>query len=69
MLVHRGLVKLQAKGDIAKAVEFINRALEIDEKCEFAYETLGTIEVQRGNLRQDNILLLQTSNKWLNSYN
>ena len=46
MLVHRGLVKLQAKGDIAKAVEFINRALEIDEKCEFAYETLGTIEVR-----------------------
>ena len=22
----------------------------IDEKCEFAYETLGTVEVQRGNL-------------------
>ena len=26
------------------------RALEVDDKCEFAYETLGTVEVQRGNL-------------------
>ena len=24
----------------------------MDEKCEFAYETLGTIEVQRGNLKR-----------------
>ena len=56
LLVHRGLVALQAKGDIAKAVELIIRALEIDEKCEFAYETLGTIEVQRGNLRQGQYL-------------
>ena len=56
VLVHRGLVALQAKGDIAKAVELITRALEIDEKCEFAYETLGTIEVQRGNLRQGQYL-------------
>ena len=56
LLVHRGLVALQAKGDIAKAVELITRALEIDEKCEFAYETLGTIEVQRGNLRQGQYL-------------
>jgi import receptor subunit TOM70 len=22
----------------------------VDDKCEFAYETLGTVEVQRGNL-------------------
>ena len=39
-----------------QAVELITRALEIDEKCEFAYETLGTIEVQRGNLRQGQYL-------------
>jgi len=52
LLVHRGLVALQAKGDIGKAVELITKALEIDEKCEFAYETLGTIEVQRGNLKR-----------------
>ena len=46
LLVHRGLVALQAKGDISKAVELITRGLDIDEKCEFAYETLGTIEVR-----------------------
>merc|ERR1712142_1339020 len=52
LLVHRGLVALQAKGDVSRAVELIQSALELDEKCEFAYETLGTIEVQRGNLKR-----------------
>jgi len=52
LLVHRGLVALQSKGEITKAVELIQKALDIDEKCEFAYETLGTIEVQRGNLKR-----------------
>ena len=50
LLVHRGLVALQTKGDISKAVELITKALEIDEKCEFAYETIGQIEIQKGNL-------------------
>lgn len=31
------------------AVQLIRRALEKDDKCEFALETLGTIEIQRGN--------------------
>ena len=57
LLVHRGLVALQAKGDISKAVELITRGLDIDEKCEFAYETLGTIEV-RGKNQQYNPLNL-----------
>jgi import receptor subunit TOM70 len=52
LLVHRGLVALQSKGDVGAAVRLIQSALELDEKCEFAYETLGTIEVQRGNLKQ-----------------
>lgn len=52
LLVHRGLVALQSKGDVNAAVTLIQSALELDEKCEFAYETLGTIEVQRGNLKQ-----------------
>ena len=51
LLVHRGLIQLQWKGDVAKAVELIKTGLERDDKCEFAYETLGTIEVQRGNLK------------------
>lgn len=51
LLVHRGLIALQAKGDIAAAVQLIKSAVERDPKCEFAHETLGTIEVQRGNLK------------------
>ncbi|KAI0231228.1 Mitochondrial import receptor subunit TOM70 [Lamellibrachia satsuma] len=48
--VHRGLLRLQWKQNIDEASRLINQALEVDDKCEFAYETLGTIEVQRGNL-------------------
>ncbi|XP_063222903.1 mitochondrial import receptor subunit TOM70 [Bacillus rossius redtenbacheri] len=50
--VHRGLLHLQWNGDLSKAVELITHALKLDSKCEFAHETLGTIEVQRGNLRR-----------------
>ncbi|RZC41796.1 mitochondrial import receptor subunit TOM70 [Asbolus verrucosus] len=50
IFVHRGLLKLQWKGEIEQAVEMMKEAIKIDEKCEFAYETLGTVEVQRGNL-------------------
>jgi len=52
LLVHRGLVALQSRGDVLAGVELIEKALKLDEKCEFAYETLGTIEVQRGNLKR-----------------
>jgi import receptor subunit TOM70 len=49
LYVHRGLLALQWKQDITEAVSLINQALEIDPKCDFAHETMGTIEVQRGN--------------------
>lgn len=45
--VHRGLLLLQWKGEIDKAVEMMKEAIRIDDKSEFAYETLGTVEVQR----------------------
>jgi import receptor subunit TOM70 len=48
--VHRGLLRLQWKQDIDEASRLINKAMEVDDKCEFAYETLGTIEIQRGHL-------------------
>ncbi|KAK4290642.1 hypothetical protein Pmani_036470 [Petrolisthes manimaculis] len=51
-LVHRALLTLQWKGDLAQARNFITKALEIDEKCELAYENLATIEVQTGNLKR-----------------
>lgn len=45
-LVHRALLTLQWKGDLAQARTFITQALEIDDKCDLAYENLATIEVQ-----------------------
>ncbi|XP_053989726.1 mitochondrial import receptor subunit TOM70 [Hylaeus volcanicus] len=50
--VHRGLLQLKWNGDIDKALEYINKAIELDDKCEFGLETLATIEVQRGNLEE-----------------
>ncbi|XP_066590629.1 mitochondrial import receptor subunit TOM70 isoform X1 [Prorops nasuta] len=50
--VHRGLLQLQWNANMVKAIEYIKTALELDDKCEFGYETLGTIEVQRGNLKE-----------------
>jgi len=40
---------LQWKGDVS-ATKLIEEAIHLDPKCEFAYETLGRIEIQRGNL-------------------
>lgn len=50
MYVHRGIMQLQWNGDIDKAMAYMRKGIEIDDKCELAFETLGTIEVQRGNL-------------------
>lgn len=52
LYVHRGIMQLQWTGDINKAIGYMNKSIEIDEKCELAYETLGTIEVQRANLEK-----------------
>lgn len=51
LFVHRGLLNLQWKGDINAAMKMLEKAIEIDDKCEFAYETLGTVEVQRGTFK------------------
>ncbi|KAG8187871.1 hypothetical protein JTE90_002416 [Oedothorax gibbosus] len=48
--VHRGILALQWKEDVATALEHLNKAIEMDEKCQFGYETLGSIEIQRGRL-------------------
>lgn len=45
--VHKAILHLKISGDVEKAVELITKAIKIDDKCLFAYETLGTIEVQR----------------------
>lgn len=50
LYVHRGLLNLQWKGDMNSAMKMLEKAIEVDDKCEFAYETLGTVEVQRGDM-------------------
>lgn len=45
--VHKGLLALQWKSDIEAAVNLMKEGIKIDDKCEFAHETLGTLEVQR----------------------
>ncbi|XP_045210423.2 mitochondrial import receptor subunit TOM70-like [Mercenaria mercenaria] len=49
-LVHRALLKLQWKQNIEEPVALIKQAIDLDDKCEYAYEILGTIEVQRGDM-------------------
>lgn len=48
--VHLGLLYLQWNGDMDRCTELIKTAIEFDSKCGLAYETLGTIQVQRGQL-------------------
>lgn len=52
ILVHKALLQLQWTANLVKSVELIEKAIQIDDKCEFAYETLGTIQVQRGKLQE-----------------
>lgn len=47
ILLFSATLYLQWKADINKAIELIEEAIKIDERCEYGYETLGTIEVQR----------------------
>ena len=44
---HCRLLHLQWKREFEEANKLIRKAIEIDEKCDFAYETLATLEVQR----------------------
>ncbi|XP_059471793.1 mitochondrial import receptor subunit TOM70 [Neocloeon triangulifer] len=48
--VHKAILTLHSSQNLDKAVDLINEAIKIDDKCSFAYETLGTIQVQRANL-------------------
>lgn len=37
ILVYRGLLQLQWQNDMEKAVDFIRKAIDLDDKCEFAF--------------------------------
>lgn len=40
------LVVLSWKSSITEAFSFLEQALKIDPKCDYAYETLGTLYIQ-----------------------
>lgn len=46
-IFYRSLLHLQWKREFDEANRLIRQAIEIDDKCDFAYETLATLEVQR----------------------
>ena len=50
LIVHRALLHLQRTGDLTKTLSEIERAIKVDSKCEFAYETIGQLEIQRDNM-------------------
>ena len=50
LIVHRALLHLQRTGDVSKTLSEIERAIKVDSKCEFAYETIGQLEIQRDNM-------------------
>ena len=41
------LLVCQWKRDIEKAMNLLKQAVTLDQKCDFAYETLATLQVQR----------------------
>merc|ERR1712013_927019 len=50
LLVHRALLALQQTKNVNAAQEATEAALKVDDKCEFAWETLGQIQIQKDNM-------------------
>ncbi|ESO93870.1 hypothetical protein LOTGIDRAFT_105182 [Lottia gigantea] len=50
--VHKGLLMVQYKGQFEDGSKLVEKAIQIDPKCEYAYEIMGTIDVQRGKMPQ-----------------
>jgi import receptor subunit TOM70 len=50
LYVHRGILYLQWNNDVDKAVNYLEEAKRVDPSCQFAFEMLGSISVQKGNL-------------------
>ena len=46
-MVQRALNYMAWKNDFEESINMLNHAILIDDTCEFAYETLATIELQR----------------------
>uniref|UniRef100_A0AAR5QAB5 Mitochondrial import receptor subunit TOM70 n=2 Tax=Dendroctonus ponderosae TaxID=77166 RepID=A0AAR5QAB5_DENPD len=48
--VHLGLLMIMWKNDLEGGAKLMRQAINIDSTCGYAFETLATVEVQRGNL-------------------
>jgi len=47
LVVQRALNLMTWKSDFDSSIDMLNKAIEVDDTCEFAYETLATVEIQR----------------------
>jgi len=47
LMVQHALTIMSWKNDFEEPIKILNEAIKLDETCEFAYETLATIEIQR----------------------
>lgn len=47
LMVQRALNTMTWKNEFDESVRLLDEAIRIDDTCEFAYETLATIEIQR----------------------
>lgn len=52
LLIHRALLALQRTKDVNTAEKAVLEALKVDEKCEFAWETLGQIHIQKDSMEK-----------------
>lgn len=50
--VYKALLVCQWKRDIDKAISLLKKAVALDPKCDFAYETLATLQVQSGDFEE-----------------
>ncbi|KAG5342113.1 TOM70 protein, partial [Acromyrmex charruanus] len=50
--LQRAFLEFDWNGYSDKAVEYLKKAIELDEKCSSAYEALGIIEIKRGNIEE-----------------
>ncbi|CAG2164555.1 unnamed protein product [Oppiella nova] len=50
LYVHKGILYLNSSNDVDKAVKLLEEAKDADPSCQFAYEMLGSIQVQKGFL-------------------
>jgi len=55
--VHKAVAKYQMEGDINRVLELLYESVHVDDRNEFVYETIGTLELQAGNLEKATIAI------------